>query len=106
MAKRSEEKNRAQAEKKVEDTFAKEATLFGTAIVGQKGQVVIPVSARRKMQIKTGDRIFVFGKGNQLLALIKADRILEFVAEFTKRLDIIRESLVSDLEEFTGKKKN
>lgn len=50
--------------------------IFGTATVGERGQIVIPVKARRLFGITPGDRLIVLGDKNRGLALIKADEIL------------------------------
>jgi AbrB family looped-hinge helix DNA binding protein len=34
-------------------------TFYGSATVGTKGQIVIPVDARRAMGVKAGDRVVV-----------------------------------------------
>ena len=51
--------------------------LFGTVTVGEKGQIVIPVKARRIFNIKPGDDLMVLGADNQGLALVRADFFLE-----------------------------
>ena len=51
--------------------------IFGTVTVGEKGQIVIPVKARRVFNIKPGDDLMVLGADNQGLALVRADFFLE-----------------------------
>ena len=51
--------------------------VFGTVTVGDKGQIVIPVKARRIFNIKPGDDLMVLGADNQGLALVRADFFLE-----------------------------
>ncbi len=51
--------------------------VFGTVTVGDKGQIVIPVKARRIFNIQPGDDLMVLGDINQGLALLKADFFLE-----------------------------
>ena len=51
--------------------------VFGTVTVGDKGQIVIPVKARRIFNIKPGDDLMVLGADNQGLALVRADLFLE-----------------------------
>jgi AbrB family looped-hinge helix DNA binding protein len=51
--------------------------IFGTVTVGEKGQIVIPVKARRVFNIKPGDDLMVLGADNQGLALMRADFFLE-----------------------------
>ena len=51
--------------------------IFGTVTVGDKGQIVIPVKARRTFNIKPGDDLMVLGDIQTGLALMKADFFLE-----------------------------
>ena len=46
--------------------------IFGLVTVGEKGQIVIPVQARRVFNIKPGDQWMVLGDENQGLALMDA----------------------------------
>jgi AbrB family looped-hinge helix DNA binding protein len=50
--------------------------LFGVVTVGEKGQIVIPVKARRTFQIEPGDDLLVLGDIRQGLALVKTDFFL------------------------------
>ena len=56
--------------------------IFGTVTVGEKGQIVIPVKARRVFNIKPGDDLMVLGADNQGLALVRADFFLEAARVF------------------------
>ncbi len=51
--------------------------MFGVVTVGDKGQIVIPVRARRIFHIKPGDQLMVLGDENQGLALINAQFIIQ-----------------------------
>ena len=55
--------------------------VFGTVTVGEKGQIVIPVKARRIFHIKPGDSLMVLGDINQGLALGSADFFLEIAQQ-------------------------
>jgi bifunctional DNA-binding transcriptional regulator/antitoxin component of YhaV-PrlF toxin-antitoxin module len=47
---------------------------FGTAVLGPRGQLVIPVEARKELDIDTGSRFLVFGHFEGLgLILIKVE---------------------------------
>ena len=46
--------------------------LFGLVTVGEKGQIVIPVQARRIFGIEPGDQLMVLGDEDRGLALIDA----------------------------------
>ena len=65
-----------------EDLFPpKGKFVFGTVTVGDKGQIVIPVKARRTFHIQPGDDLMVLGDIQQGLALVKADFFLEIARQ-------------------------
>ena len=51
--------------------------VFGTVTVGEKGQIVIPVKARRIFGIKPGDSLMVLGDEDRGLALVSAEFFLD-----------------------------
>lgn len=50
--------------------------LFGLVTVGEKGQIVIPVKARKIFSISAGEQLVVLGDESQGLALMKSDYFL------------------------------
>ena len=46
--------------------------MFGVVTVGEKGQIVIPVRARRVFNINPGDQLMVLGDENSGIALVDA----------------------------------
>ena len=46
--------------------------MFGMVTVGDKGQIVIPVRARRVFNINPGDQLMVLGDENSGIALVDA----------------------------------
>ena len=46
--------------------------MFGVVTVGDKGQIVIPVRARRVFNINPGDQLMVLGDENSGIALVNA----------------------------------
>jgi AbrB family looped-hinge helix DNA binding protein len=54
--------------------------MHGSVTVGTKGQIVIPVEARKKLGIEEGDKLMVITKGDMAVGLVKVDdmqRMLE-----------------------------
>ena len=51
--------------------------MFGLVTVGDKGQIVIPVRARRVFNINPGDQLMVLGDENSGIALVNAQYFLE-----------------------------
>lgn len=50
--------------------------IFGTVTVGDKGQIVIPVKARKIFGIQPGDELVVLGDESQGIALMKQHDLL------------------------------
>ncbi|MCR5296860.1 MAG: helix-turn-helix domain-containing protein [Clostridiales bacterium] len=57
--------------------------MFGVVTVGDKGQIVIPVRARRVFHINPGDQLMVLGDENSGIALVDAQFFMS-VAEGMK----------------------
>lgn len=68
---------------------------WGSATVGERGQVVIPADARQELDIKPGDKLLIFsGMHGSSLNVMKAEQVTEFVsramAKLTKMEEIAR----------------
>jgi bifunctional DNA-binding transcriptional regulator/antitoxin component of YhaV-PrlF toxin-antitoxin module len=60
---------------------------FGTAVLGPRGQLVIPVEARKELGIDTGSRLLVFGHfGGRGLIFIKAEAAEELLNIMSSRI--------------------
>ncbi len=70
-------------QKKVEN---KGSEFYGSAVVGIKGQIVIPQEARLKYDIKEGDKIIIFGGSEGVLALIKAENLQDMFGKLTENI--------------------
>ena len=69
-----------------------EGQFYGTATVGEKGQIVIPQEARKNMKLKRGDRLLVFGMDNDMLAVAKLSHIEKITSHLSKKLRMINEA--------------
>ena len=58
--------------------------LWGTVIIGSKGQIVIPKAARETFELNEGDRLVVLGDDAEGIALVKADAFEQRVQEALK----------------------
>ena len=61
--------------------------LFGVVTVGEKGQIVIPVKARKIFQISAGDQLVVLGQEGEGLAVMKAEGFIQMadkIKEFSE----------------------
>jgi len=76
---------------------------FGTAKVGERGQIVIPQEAREIFKINSGDLILVFGDIKKGIAFMKATRLKNFALKlfqaFLGGFEDIQENNRVDLNE-------
>ncbi|HDZ59471.1 MAG TPA: AbrB/MazE/SpoVT family DNA-binding domain-containing protein [Actinobacteria bacterium] len=64
---------------------------FGSATVGERGQIVIPADARQKLDIRPGDKLMIFSNlhGMRSLSVMKAEQVTEFVSRAMANLSRI-----------------
>ena len=60
--------------------------MFGVVTVGAKGQIVIPVRARRVFNINPGDQLMVLGDENSGIALVNAEFFMAVAEEIKNGL--------------------
>jgi AbrB family looped-hinge helix DNA binding protein len=60
--------------------------------VGDRGQVVIPAEARKELDIKPGDLLFVMaGRNRRGIAMVKADAMRELAEKIMQGLEVAEE---------------
>ena len=64
-----------------EDESLKGKHMFGVVTVGDKGQIVIPVRARRMFGIVPGSQLMVLGEEGQGIAIVGAGRFIGAMEE-------------------------
>jgi|Deesub1362A_J573_1020465.scaffolds.fasta_scaffold10976_4 AbrB family looped-hinge helix DNA binding protein len=79
--------------RKTRGICSKQKIVYGIVTVSEKGQIAIPVDARRDLDIKTGDKLIVLKRKDEAgLTLIKLDKMDELMfliqadEEFFKKL--------------------
>jgi AbrB family looped-hinge helix DNA binding protein len=76
--------------------------IFGTATVGERGQIAIPADARKEMSIKSGDKLVVFGnKISGSLVLVSADVFEDFADSVMSKLTKLGEHAEAFFDQFT-----
>lgn len=66
--------------------------LYGTATVGTKGQIVIPVEAREELGIKPGDRLYVVNAMHDAgIVFLKEESLEQMVEHLTAQVENFRE---------------
>jgi AbrB family looped-hinge helix DNA binding protein len=62
---------------------------YGSTVIGEKGQVVIPKEAREDLKLKKGDKLLVFGMG-EMIALMKLSNLKKFMKYLEENLRSIK----------------
>ena len=76
---------------------------YGSTVIGEKGQVVIPAEVRKQFRIKTGDKFLVLaGHRGVGIMLLKADALAKLVKNMFG--DDLQGLLGAELEEVSGPK--
>lgn len=72
---------------------------YGSATVGERGQVVIPAEARQELGIEPGDKIlFMHHPIHQGIMLFKIDAVKDFLDEFTASVQKIEARIAAEEE--------
>jgi AbrB family looped-hinge helix DNA binding protein len=72
---------------------------FGSTTVGERGQIVLPIELRKKMQINAGDKLIVVGmhipegSGTGHIMLFKAEFLNEIIEQMETGQKVIKEML-------------
>ncbi len=72
---------------------------FGSATVGERGQVVIPAEARQDLGIEPGDKIlFMRHPIHEGLMIFKIDAVRDFLDEFSASVQRIEARIAAEEE--------
>jgi len=69
---------------------------YGSVTVGERGQVVIPASARTQLNIRQGEKLLVFKMKDDAILFSKASGVEKFVEHMESKLGNIRKILSKD----------
>ena len=79
--------------------------LHGTTTVGSKGQIVIPSSVRKELNISPGDQLLVMVKLGKAIGLVKANELkelhkaIEKEMEEIKNMDDLKQAMEEEMQE-------
>lgn len=72
-----------------------EDCFFGSATVGERGQVVIPSEARKRLSIQPGDKLLVMAHpNNNGLVMFKIEEMREFLSGLLEGISRVEEELL------------
>jgi len=63
--------------------------VYGSATVGERGQVVIPAGVRKFFRIKPGDKLIVFSR-HEMIGLIPAEEFSQILDRMSGTIDRIK----------------
>jgi len=67
--------------------IGKDKYIFGMVKVGERGQIVIPLEARKIFDIKAGDLVLVAGDANKGIAISKVEGMKKYAMQLFGVLD-------------------
>jgi AbrB family looped-hinge helix DNA binding protein len=69
-------------------------SFYGTATIGTKGQIVIPVEAREELGMQPGDKVVVIGiKERGMVGVCKLEAVEEMLTRMSEHLDGMRQAI-------------
>ena len=82
------------------DLMKENVTLYGTATVGTKGQIVIPAEARESLNIQSGDKLMIIGHSHKkaILGICTEESLQDLISHLDKKLDTLRSAVDSGKE--------
>jgi AbrB family looped-hinge helix DNA binding protein len=81
----------------VNDCKKMNACFYGSATVGERGQVVIPADARSELGIAPGDKLLIMRHPvHQGLMMVKLEALRGFLDEFAQEIDRLGQHVAED----------
>ena len=72
---------------------------YGSATVGERGQVVIPAEARQELGIEPGDKVlFMHHPIHEGLMIFKIDAVRDFLDEFSASVERLEARIAAEEE--------
>jgi AbrB family looped-hinge helix DNA binding protein len=77
-----------------EEILISKSKCYGSATIGERGQVVIPAEARHELGLEPGEKLLVFGRRAQgIVLMVKADRVADLITKTSEWLGQLKESV-------------
>lgn len=81
----------------MKDKMSLEENFFGSATVGERGQIVIPAEARKRYGIHPGDKVLVMGHPNASgVWICKIDAIREVFSTMLSEIEKIESKIAEE----------
>jgi AbrB family looped-hinge helix DNA binding protein len=66
-------------------------SFYGSTTIGERGQIVIPIEARKVLNIERGEKLLVFGFHGDSILLSKISSFKKLSVELTKKQKEVEE---------------
>ncbi len=64
---------------------------FGSTVIGEKGQMVVPAEARKKLRLKKGEKLLVFGVHEEMLMITKVSSLGKYMDHLSKKMASLKD---------------
>ncbi len=81
---------------------------YGSATVGERGQIALPIEARKKFKIESGEKLMVLGStacGFDQIILMKSEAVVGMLNHLFEAEKLLRDGSPESLKKLTGKNK-
>jgi len=69
----------------------KDIVFYGSATIGERGQIVVPIKARQQLNLKPGDKMLFLGtKHSSGLLMIKSDMLNKIINKMVKNFEKLK----------------
>ncbi|MCD6109140.1 AbrB/MazE/SpoVT family DNA-binding domain-containing protein, partial [bacterium] len=69
---------------------------FGITTIGEKGQMVVPIEARKMLKFDKGEKLLVFGIGKDTLIITKTSQLEAYKDKLSKKLESLQNIRLND----------
>lgn len=63
---------------------------YGSATIGEKGQIVIPVEARKDLNLNSGEKLLAFAFDNETIMFAKPSKLAKLTSSMAKKLESLQ----------------
>lgn len=73
--------------------------IYGSVTLGARGQVVIPMKARKELKIKPGDNLIVMSGPpgrKEMISFIPSEHVAQFLQHFEQHISALKKEFTRD----------
>ncbi|QQR83026.1 AbrB/MazE/SpoVT family DNA-binding domain-containing protein [Candidatus Peregrinibacteria bacterium] len=67
-----------------------EKTFYGSTVIGERGQMVVPSDARKSLRLKKGEKLLVFGVHEDTLIITKVGSLEKYMQHLTQKVESLK----------------